>query len=52
MFKAPNRVSFMNGKQVERVESTKAVVLRMYEAFGSHTGTTLTTQLPVKAYQR
>lgn len=39
-------------KMVERVESTKAVVLRMYEAFGSHTGTTLTTQLPVKAYQR
>ena len=34
------------------VGSAKAVVVRLYEAFGSRTSATLTSQLPFKAAQR
>ncbi|CAI8034231.1 Alpha-mannosidase 2C1 [Geodia barretti] len=39
-------------KTVELVSSTKAIVVRLYEAFGSQTSTTLTSTLPFKASQR
>ena len=38
--------------QVELVGTTRAIVLRMYESFGSHTGAILTSKLPFTAYQR
>ena len=38
--------------QVEAVGTNKALVVRLYEAFGSHTSTTLRSQLPFKTLQR
>jgi alpha-mannosidase len=39
-------------KVVEAVGTNKAVVVRLYEAFGSHTSTTLRSRLPFKSSQR